>query len=423
MVLESPPLVFVRHHLANQTSSDTCNNKDNTLPTTDSTKSVYGFVVDFLCQLELQLHLSYKITIAESNISYDDLVLSVDREKREYDMVFAAIRITSRRLALVDFSTSIYEHTLLIVTRPEPGSRSLNLFSFLNPFTISVWIAILGTMLYTGGLVYVFEREQVTFQHPHSRIGSICLGMCRVMTSVIIMSGEVRLTRNASRLTVLGLYGLGAILMATYTANLSSCLILNRPQPFISSIADIKSGRIPFDRIGIVTNSAIWDYYVDNVKQQYYPLSSTDEMYASLLNHTIDAAIWTSPVLEYAVAHEYCGKLVTVPTGFLKSPFAIALPKNWNHRRELDWNILNMRESQTLEKIEDRWFEHQKCSLDRRYSPDNELNGIGKVSFDIMIGIFLFFAMITFVAIGINAWDSWVGFAVAIRRTIRRIII
>ncbi len=87
------------------------------------------------------------------------------------------------------------------------------------------------------------------------------------------------------------IYGLAVILVASYTANLSSFLTLNRVQPSISGVDDIKKGRLRFSRIGIVTNSAVSDYYIQNISSMYHPLSTAEEIYLRLFDHTIDASI------------------------------------------------------------------------------------------------------------------------------------
>ncbi|CAF1562100.1 unnamed protein product, partial [Rotaria sordida] len=176
------------------------------------------------------------------------------------------------------------------------------------------------------------------------------------------MNSDIRLTTTSSRLTILGLYALGIILIAIYTANFSSFLTLNRGQSFISGIDDIKNGVLPFSRIGIVTNSAVSDYYIRNISTHYYSLSSVEETYSRLLDHTIDASIWDSSILEYAVNNYYCNELIVTGVGFIKSSFAIVLPKNWLYKKDLDVNIVSLRESQKLELFEKVWMNHRECS-------------------------------------------------------------
>ncbi|CAF4716872.1 unnamed protein product, partial [Rotaria magnacalcarata] len=52
------------------------------------------------------------------------------------------------------------------------------------------------------------------------------------------------------------------MLVASYTANLASDLIISKSQGTISGIDDIKSGKIPFNRIGVRVGTASEDYYL-----------------------------------------------------------------------------------------------------------------------------------------------------------------
>ncbi|CAF4033683.1 unnamed protein product, partial [Rotaria sordida] len=87
-----------------------------------------------------------------------------------------------------------------------------------------------------------------------------------------------------------------------------------------------------------------------------------EETYSRLLDHTIDASIWDSSILEYAVNNYYCNELIVTGVGFIKSSFAIVLPKNWLYKKDLDVNIVSLRESQKLELFEKVWMNHRECS-------------------------------------------------------------
>ncbi|CAF0766812.1 unnamed protein product [Rotaria sp. Silwood1] len=335
----------------------------NPLKTKKPNVFIYGLVADLIRELQQKMHFNYTIDVADLSTSYHSLVASVASDNRQYDIVLSDIRITSGRLLTVDFSTPFHENTFRIITRQHPYSSSLSLFSCFNPFTWDVWVAIFAIMIYSGIIIYFFEYKNIKIENRQSQsdLKDMIIGIYHALTSILIMSGDIRLATASSRLTVLGLYALGVILVATYTANLSSFLTLNRVQPSISGIDDIKNGRIPFSRIGIVTNSAASDYYIQNISSKYYPLSTAEEMYSKLLDHTIDASIWDSSVIEYAVNNYFCDELTVTGVGFVKSSFGIVLPKNWIYKRDLDVHILALRESERLESLEKMWVKYRGC--------------------------------------------------------------
>jgi ionotropic glutamate receptor len=425
-VIQAPPFVIVRNISTHARSGNNQNNpqqvnfRSNPLKTKNPNIVIYGFIADFIRELQMQMHFNYTIDVADLTTNYHSLVASVAGDNRQYDIALSDIRITSSRLLMVDFSTPFHENTFRIITRKNPYSSSFSLFSCFNPFTWDVWVVIFVVIIYSCFIIYLFERQNPEIQDDESGIKSIFIGICKIFGSVVIMTGNITLTTNASRLTVLGLYGLYIVLVATYTANLSSFLTLNRVQPSISGIDDIKNGRLPFSRIGIVSNSAISDYYIQNISSMYYPLSSAEEIYLRLLDYTIDASIWGSYVLEYAVNNYYCDKLSVVGVGFVKSSYGIVLPKDWPYKKDLDVHIMAMRESEKLENLENSWLGHRTCSSSDKIDQANGLNN-EIFSVDAMGGLFLTFFILTVIAFIFHLWNCRAAINNKFGQTIDRI--
>ncbi|CAF4044776.1 unnamed protein product, partial [Didymodactylos carnosus] len=74
--------------------------------------------------------------------------------------------------------------------------------------------------------------------------------------TILGYGADFHVATAAGRLFTVGLYMLSLILVATYTANLASDLTISKSQSVISGIDDIRKGKIPFGRIGIVVGSA-----------------------------------------------------------------------------------------------------------------------------------------------------------------------
>ncbi|CAF1537198.1 unnamed protein product [Rotaria sp. Silwood1] len=146
------------------------------------------------------------------------------------------------------------------------------------------------------------------------------------------------------------LLALSCILMAIYTADLASFLTVRRTNPPISGIDDIKNGRLPFHRVGIVKNTSIIDYYIQNVSDVYYRLENPQDIYLALIENRIDAALFEGAALQYVIDRNYCGRLSLVGVGFAKSWFGIAMKKDWEYKADFDMNILSVREEASCKK-------------------------------------------------------------------------
>jgi ABC-type amino acid transport substrate-binding protein len=381
---------------------------------------ITGFVADIIYELQSLMHFEYTIDVAHPSTDYHTLVSFVAGDNPRYEMVVSDVRITSNRLRTVDFSAPIHENTFRVITRDDSETLVSSLFLCLYPFTVNVWLSIGGVMIYSGALFYCFEYRHVKRDQNRSLFRATFIGIFEMISNIMIKTGASTLTCSASRIVGISLYGFSIIIIAIYTANLSAFLTLTRSRSLISGIDDIKNGRLPYSRVGIVTNSALSDYYIQSISTIYQPLSSPDSIFQSLLNYTIDASMWNAAILEYAVAKKYCDQLTIVGVGFVRSSYGIALPKNWPYKSELDRAILAIRESQRFECFESQWFSQSKCSESKTSSNEYEGLGTNQFSFNVMSGIFLLYLIVTVVAIGLHIANNRNLILPAIWRTIKR---
>ncbi|CAF2789310.1 unnamed protein product [Rotaria sp. Silwood2] len=372
------------------------------------------------------MHFNYIIHVVPSGTPYHKLVSMVAENNSQWHMSISDIRITTNRLLSVDFSVPIHENTIRVVIRDNSYSSAFSLFSFLSPFTWDVWLVLAAIIIYSGVLLYYFERKSNTNEMTKAKnFRVMIIELCRMLSSLMSFDHDIRLTRMSSRIITIGLNALGTVIVAIYTANLSSFLTLRRTQPWISGIDDIKNGRLPYSRIGIPTNSATADYYVQNISSIYYPLSTSDEIFARLLDNSIDAALWGSSVLEYAIANHFCRQLIVVGVGTLKSPIGIVMRKDWEYKTTLNQNIQSMRDSGFLEQLEEKWFGQQKCldSSKSLYGKD-ETGGKNKndtFSLDVIGGLFIIFIIVSFIALLLHVCHVRTTIIDSIRLHIQRV--
>ena len=124
---------------------------------------------------------------------------------------------------------------------------------------------------------------------------------------------------------------LSLVSVAAYTANLASDLTVLQSDTIIDGIDDIKNGKIPFSRIGIVVGTSIEDYYLREISggvHNFHPLYSNQDIYDELLNNIIDASIMDASILEYETNSVYCN-LTLVGADFEQSAYGIVFQKNW----------------------------------------------------------------------------------------------
>ncbi|CAF4378522.1 unnamed protein product, partial [Adineta steineri] len=194
---------------------------------------------------------------------------------------------------------------------------------------------------YASILIFLLERHHNEALQDRSVVSGSAMSAWYSMAIVLACAPDFNITTAAGRLLTVGLYILSLILVAAYTANLASDLTIQKSQTVVSGIDDIKNGKIPFSRIGILVGSSIEDYYLQEISsgsRNFYPLTSITEAYDKLLSGVIDASIIDVGPVEYATTHIYCN-LTLVGADFDASAFGIVYQKDWIYAKELDVNL------------------------------------------------------------------------------------
>ncbi|CAF1226955.1 unnamed protein product [Rotaria sp. Silwood1] len=362
-----------------------------------STTKLIGFVPDLIDLLQEKMKFIHQILLAPSNQTYAELVRAVING--DYDIVIGDVTITASRREKVGFSNSIFDNSLRIIMRKNIDDN-VDFLSFLRPFSFSLWILLFITSIYAGVLICILERPENEALHGKSIISSTAMSLWYAIGTIMGYGADFHASTAAGRLLTLGLYFLSLVLVATYTANLASDLTISKSKSLITSIDDIKNGKIPFHRIGIRIGTAGEEYYLREISggnRNYYSLKSRQELYESLLNDIIDASFIDTGVGEYITNTFYCN-LTLIGADFDKGAFGVVLPKQWVYGQELDVSILSLRESGALDDLKRKWFQTSSC-------PDTSVASTS-TAIETMSGLFLTFAMISVLSLLLFAWKK-----------------
>lgn len=379
-IIESPPFTIV-----NKIEND--NGK--------TTDKYIGYVPDLIEILRQKMGFIANVTLVSTNLTYNGLIDAV--ANGVFDMVVGDVTITAARTHLVGFSTSIFDNSLRIIIR-EAQMESIDYLSYLRPFSFELWIALLVASIYASFLICLLEYEHNEALQHRSLTSLIIKSMWYSIGTLLGYGADFQVRTAAGRLLTMGLYILSLVSVAAYTAKLASELTIAKSKGDISGLDDIKNGKIPFSRIGILANTSIEDFYLREISsnsRNFHPLQSQQEMYDKLLNNIIDASIMDSGVVEYSTNKIYCG-LTLVGKDFDKNAFGIVFPKDWLYQQDFDVNILSLRESGVLDDLKREWFQTNVCSR-------SSLT-FNAMTIQSMAGLFLTFALISFLSIFLFLW-------------------
>ncbi len=359
------------------------------------TINLVGYVPDLINTLQNKMGFIPNITLV-SNQSFDQIISTV--ANGNYDIFVAQTTITAARSEIVGFSSSIFDNSLRIIIRNKSKS-GINFLLYLNPLSFQLWIVLLISSVYAGFLICLIEQQANEVLKNKSIISLITMGLWYSIGTIVGYGVDFRVKTAAGRLLTLGLYLLSIVLVAAYTANLASDLTLSKVSTIISGIDDIKNGKIPFNRIGIVVGTSFEDYYlreISNGIRNFYPLNTKQDVYDCLLNNTIDASIMDGSVVEYMTNNVYCN-LTLVGADFDTSSFGIVFQKNWPYQQQLDAALLSLNEAGVFDDLRAKWFQGNLCSQSSGSSST-------AMTIESMAGLFLTFLIISIIAILLFVW-------------------
>ena len=356
-----------------------------------------GFIPDLIALLQEQLGFVADMRLAPRNMTYNQLIHTVPQDI--YDLFIADTTIMATRRVYVEFSNSIFDNSLKLVAR-KSSTTSVDMLSFLRPFSWSLWLLVLGVFLFASFLIFLAERHHNENLKHRSILSQVIMSTWYAYGNLVGYGVDFNVQTAGGRLITAGLYMCSLIFVASYTANLASILTVSKMQETISGIDDLKSGKVPPNRIGIRVGTASEEFYLREISRglrNYIPLQTRKDTYDYLVNKAIDVAIVDSATGEYMINTYYCN-LTFVGQSFDENAFGIVMAKDWIYAQQLDVSILSLRESGALSNLREKWLLTSYCIDD----PDTtEATSIQSIS-----GLLVTFAVIMFLSIGLICWTK-----------------
>lgn len=132
-----------------------------------------GYTIDLIEELSKLLQFKYKFKLV------DDGAYGIKNEKGEWngmigelingkaDIAIADLTITSKREEAVDF-TLPFMNTGISILFKKPTTKVTTLFSFLSPFSMVVWIYVVGAYISVSSILFIVGRlSPYEWDNPH----------------------------------------------------------------------------------------------------------------------------------------------------------------------------------------------------------------------------------------------------------------
>ncbi|CAD5215755.1 unnamed protein product [Bursaphelenchus xylophilus] len=370
-----------------------------------------GFCIDLLKEMAKVLNFTFEI------IEVEDGTYGVQDEtgrwngiigvlqRHEADLSISAVTITYSRVKVIDFTLPFMHLGIAILMNnknpEEVVPAGSTLFTFLEPLSFSVWVALVVaylTVALTMCLVARFspyewfdvqqidERDRSMDNHKNQF--NIWNSLWFAIGSLMQQGSDVIPRAVATRTVAVMWWMFTLITISSYTAQLAAFLTVERMSTSIENAMDLASQqRIKF---GTLKNGSTMDFFRESkipiyermwsVMQSTSPtvfVNSSKEGIARVKAGNY-AYMMESIMIEYQKGQD-CD-LETIG-GLLDSKgYGVAVPKGSPLRNELSKTILQLQERTILEALKNKWWKNKdnlKCpvSVDA-YSSATRVYGI-----------------------------------------------
>jgi len=382
-----------------------------------------GYSVDLIHEIASILGFNYTIKLVEDG-SYGSLDKSTGKWSgmigelldQKADLVVADITITYEREQGVDF-TMPFMNLGVTILYTKPNKKDPNLFSFMSPLSIDVWIYILtaylavSLMLYTISRLSPFEPVnskpskqlekdesglRLAGQDPLYEAIFTCTGnpVRTVATQAVVerteWDGNTFTIMNSFWFIAASLLGQGVdvlpsafstrmlaglwwfftlIMISSYTANLAAFLTVERMESPIESAEDLaRQQRIKYGAVEggstaaffrdskITTYAKMWAYMDQN--RGVFANSNKEGIDRVLKGNGEYAFMMESTNVEYVIERE-CQ--LTQIGGLLDSKgYGVGLPPNSPYRTPITSAILQLQEGGKLHLLKEKWWKRMR---------------------------------------------------------------
>jgi polar amino acid transport system substrate-binding protein len=267
------------------------------------------------------------------------------------DLAISALALTAEREARVDFSVPYFDSGLqILVSNRAESPLWTTLRSLVSPAMLELFGVGLGVVFALANILWLVERKH----NPAFRRGyasSILEGLWGVM--LIIATGEHGdrdTPRALKRFVVSVMWLFGVVLIAQFTATVTSTLTIQQIQSSIQGPGDLP-GKTIATAPGTV--AAAW---LTSMGLPFMPLTDSEQAYGMLIRGEIQAIVYEAPQLQYWIATRGPSMASLVGPVFRPAKYAIAVPIGSQLRKRINEALLNMQADGSAEEIERRWF-------------------------------------------------------------------
>lgn len=270
------------------------------------------------------------------------------------DLAVGAISITEERERVVDFSKRVYDSGIGVLVSDDLRGGA-NVFDVMGLMFTRVVLGVLALLVVlvvvAGHVVWLVERRRNGDHFPHDYLPGVSQGMWwAVVTMTTVGYGDTVPRTRWGRLVTIGWIVVGIVLIAQFTAAITSVLTEERLESSVSGIGDLYG-----EAVSTVagTTSADW---LDSIAMPASEEPDIDVALEELSRGDVSAVVFDEPVLRRAESTNLGERAELLPVTYRPQGIGFAFPQGSELVEPVDLELLALRESGTIRLLDERWF-------------------------------------------------------------------
>lgn len=309
-----------------------------------------GFSIDLWQEIARRIGSQYEYEYVET---VTDQLAAVESGKS--DLGITGISITREREEAVDFSLPYFNAGLQVMTPANTGggwSNSLqSLQSTLFAGDLVYWLSVLVLAIVVMAHIFWLLERNRNPDFPAGYLKGVWEAIWYTVVTLVTVGYGDRTTKSVlGRLFAMAWMFTSLLIVANFTANLTSQLTVSRFEGIVRGPEDL-----PGKRIATVEGSTAAKY-LEAQGIPYTGVAAIDFAYLLLQQGNVDAVVYDSPVLLYHAATEGEGMVNVVGPIFEPQDYGVAFPSGSELREDVNRALLDIQEDGTYTRIYDDWF-------------------------------------------------------------------
>ncbi|XP_026489831.1 glutamate receptor ionotropic, kainate 2 [Vanessa tameamea] len=345
-----------------------------------------GYAIDLIHEISKILGFNYTFKLAP-----DGRYGSYNRETKEWDgmirelleqradVAIADLTITYDREQVVDFTMPFMNLGISVLYR-KPIKQPPNLFSFLSPLSLDVWIYMATAYLGVSVLLFILARfSPYEWDNPRNCLDEppVLENQFTLLNSLwftigsLMQQGSDIAPKAVSTRMVAGMWWFFTLIMiSSYTANLAAFLTVERMDSPIESAEDLaKQTKIKYGALkggstaaffrdsNFSTYQRMWSF-MESARPSVFTSSNKEGEERVMRGKGAYAYLMESTTIEYVVERN-CD--LTQVGGMLDSKgYGIAMPPNSPYRTAISGAVLKLQEEGKLHILKTKWWKEKR---------------------------------------------------------------